>query len=230
MNEHITRLGFDRFMALRWVNLALELRFNTGDPKLAFEQLKEWLSKEISGKETARKTATQIRRLWFLDHDSADELRSQVLESGFVENQKIWPFLHFGLSINIFPLFWDVCQAIGRLVNLQGACDRSEIQRRMQEKYVNPRSTKVATDRVIQTLIDWGFLIRTNGELSIKTCDVVDVYLTQWLIIALLQAQASNSMPLVDLSKSSGLLGIRFRNPREAIRTSSLLLTCRKGA
>ena len=60
MNNQTPRLGFDRFIALRWVNMALELRLANIDTDLAFHQLKEWLSKEIPGKETARKQLLKL--------------------------------------------------------------------------------------------------------------------------------------------------------------------------
>lgn len=218
MNYQPPRLGFDRFMALEWVNTALELRLANQNTDDAFHELQAWLSKEIPGKETARKTATQVRRLWLVDNDSAHQLRQQALGSGLADDPMYRTFLHFGLALNVFPLFWDVCQTTGRLLNLRGTCQRKEIHRRMLEKYVNPRSTKVATDRVFQTLVAWDLLIEQNGELSAKANFVDNNQLTQWLIITLLIAQTIDRIPLVDLSNAPELLGIRFGNVRSAIR------------
>lgn len=223
MKNQKPSLGFDRFMALRWVDMALEARLACHDPDVAFRQLKELLSKEISGKETVRKTATQTRRLWFAIGDQHDKLRQQVFDNGLVENTAFWPILHYGLSLNVFPLFWDVCQITGRLLNLQTSCRRDDIYQRIQEIYGNPASTGAATRHVIQTLIDWGFLLEKDKDISAKEICIDDASLTQWLIEALLLARQVEKLPFADLAKSSELLGIRFQDVRSAIRSASHL-------
>lgn len=203
--------------------MALEARLACHDPDIAFHQLKEWLSKEISGKETVRKTATQTRRLWLAIGDQHDELRQQVINNGLAENTAFWPILHYGLALNVFPLLWDVCQITGRLLNLQTSCRRDDIYQRIQEIYGNPASTGAATRHVIQTLIDWGFLLEKDKEISAKEVCVDDASLTQWLIEALLIARQVEKLPFADLAKSSELLGIRFQDVRSAIRSASHL-------
>lgn len=223
MKNQKTSLGYDRFMALRWVDMALEARLACHDPDVAFRQLKEWLSKEISGKETVRKTATQTRRLWLAIGDQHDKLRQQVFDNGLAENTTFWPILHYGLSLNVFPLFWDVCQITGRLLNLQTSCRRDDIYQRIQEIYGNPASTGAATRHVIQTLVDWGFLLEKDKEISAKEVCVDDANLTQWLIETLLIARQVEKLPFADLAKSSELLGIHLQNVRSAIRSAEYL-------
>ena len=211
-------------MALRWVDMALETRLDCYDLNIAFGQLKEWLSKEICGKETARKTATQIHRLWLTQKDQHDKLRQQVLNNNWAEqNTSFWPILHYGLSLNVFPLFLEVCKTTGRLLNLQTSCRREDIYQRIQEIYSNPASTITATRRVIQTLLDWGFLVEKNKEISAKEIYVDDIYLTQWLVEALLTARQVENLPFADLAKSSELLGIRLQHVRSAIRSAEYL-------
>ena len=223
MSHPTTGLGFDRYMALRWVNMALELRLLNHDPDHAFHQLRKWLYKEIPGKETARKTAAQTRRLWLAKGDQYHELRQQVMDNDLTENKDYWSLLHYGLSLNVFPLFWDVCQITGRLLNLQTICHRSDIHQRVQEKYGNPASTRAATDRVFQTLADWEFLIDRNGEISVQVISVDDIKLTQWLIFALMSVRSVDKLPFADGINASELLGIRFEDARTAIRLSSYL-------
>lgn len=223
MNNQKNSLGFDRFMALRWVDMALEAFLAHHDPDVAFRQLKEWLSKEISGKETVRKTATQTRRLWLAKGDQHDELRRQVINNGLAENVAFWPILHYGLALNAFPLFRNVCQTTGRLLNLQASCHREDIYRRIQEIYGNPASTGAATRHVIQTLVDWGFLLEKDKEISAKEIRIDEANLTQWLVEALLRARQVEKLPLADLTKLPELLGIRFKDVRSAIRSASHL-------
>lgn len=210
-------------MATRWVDMALEARQTNQDPDIAFRQLKEWLSKEISGKETARKTATQMHRLWFAVGDKYDKLRHQVFDNGLAEDHDHWPLLHFGLSLNVFPLFRNVCQMTGRLTNLQTDCRRKDIHQRVQELYGIQSATGAATDRVFQTLVDWGFIIEQNNRISSRGIKVYDIKLTQWLIVALMEARSVDKVQLVDVSSAPELLGIRLEDVRNAVRQANFL-------
>jgi len=228
MNTQSARLGFDRFIALRWANMALELAVAKQDPNLAFQQLKEWLSKEIRGKETARKTATQVRRLWFAEHDPYQTLRQQALDRDLAGNQAHWSLLHFGLALNVFPLLRDVCQITGRLLNLQTSCYRKDIYQRIQEKYGNPASTGAATRHVFQTLVDWGLVVERGNEISVRAISVDDTRLVQWMIVALMSARSAENLLLVDVLNAPELLGLRFQDARAAIHPSCCLQIERK--
>lgn len=223
MNTQTRKVGFDRFLALRWVNMALELRLLNQSLDKSFHQYRDWLSTEISGKETARKTSTHARRLWLTDFDEHAALRQRVFDNQLAVNQEIWPLLHFGLSLNIFPLFFDVCQATGRLLRLQPICYRRDVHKRILEKYGNPSSISSATDRVFQTLIDWGMLMDQRGAISARVILVNDMKVAQWLIEALIISRAEEKIPLIDLSKSSELLGISFEDLRSVVRLSPSL-------
>ena len=71
--------------------------------------------------------------------------------------------------------------------------------------------------------MDWGFLIDRNGELLAQEILIDDLELTQWLVAALLKAQAIEKIALVDSLKTPELLGISFQNLRAAIREASFL-------
>lgn len=211
---------FDRYMALRWMNMTLDLRLSNQESKEALLQLKEWLSKEILGKETQRKTLAQANHMWLIKEDQHERLRDWVINGGLVENFAYRPLFHYGLALNVFPLFWEVCYATGRILNLQPSCRREDIYQRMREIHSSPVSIVTATKHVIQTLVDWGLLNVNSREISTREIMIEDMALTQWLVAVLLSARKTNKMPLEDLNKTPELLGIRFQDVRSAIRLS----------
>lgn len=223
MNYKAPRLGIDRFLALRWADMALDLYMTNDDQSKARKQFRSWLSQEIEGQVSARKTADQINRIWLIENDPFENLRKMAILNGLANNHRFRPLLHFGLAINVFPLFADVCRVTGRLLNLQTSCTNRDINQRVQEKYGNPASIKRATNRTIQTLIDWGILTNHDGAISTKEFLVSDLKTTEWLLTALISAHSTDRVPLVDIIKTPELMGIRFEDARAAIRSASKL-------
>jgi hypothetical protein len=223
MNYKAPRLGIDRFLALRWADMALDLYMVNNDKSKARKQFRSWLSQEIEGQISADKTAYQINRIWLIENDPFENLRKMAILNGLTNNHKCRSILHYGMAINVFPLFGDVCRVAGRLLNLQPSCTNQDIYQRVQEKYSNPASIERASYRTIQTLIDWDLLTNPDGDISTKEIFVSDPLTIEWLLTALISAHSTERIPLVDLVKAPELLGIRFEDARAAIRSASKL-------
>lgn len=223
MNYKPPRLGMDRFLALRWADMALDLYMVNDDKSKARKLFRNWLSQEIDGQISADKTAYQINRIWLVEDDPFENLRKMAISNGLTDNHRNRPTLHYGLAINVFPLFADVCRVTGRLLNLQSTCTNRDIYQRIQEKYGNPASIERASYRTIQTLIDWGFLSNHDGSITTKEFLVSDSMTTEWLLTALISVHSTDRIPLVDVVKAPELLGIRFEDARAVIRSASTL-------
>ena len=63
-------VGADRFLALEWANYAYELFISMGDQATARDSLRMYLEDQIEGKESSRKTAIQLNRLWLTLEES----------------------------------------------------------------------------------------------------------------------------------------------------------------
>lgn len=61
-------IGFDRFIDLDWLNQAYYLSKNGGDFPNQVDQIKDFLQDHISGKDSIRKTANLLSRVWFTDY------------------------------------------------------------------------------------------------------------------------------------------------------------------
>jgi hypothetical protein len=223
MNYKAPRLGIDRFLALRWADMALDLYMVNDDKSKARKQFRNWLSQEIDGQISADKTAYQINRIWLIENDPFEYLRIMAISNGITNNHRCRSILHYGLAVNVFPFFANVCRVTGRLLNLQPSCTNRDIYQRVHEIYGNPASIERASHRTIQTLIDWGLLTNRDGGISTKEILVSDSRTTEWLLTALISAHTTDRIPLVDIVKAPELLGIRFEDARAAIRSASFL-------
>lgn len=223
MIDKQVRMGFDRFLALEWANYSLELFHSSASLDEGYSLLKSYLQEEIPGIESARKTANQLKRLW-LFRDACSPLREKTITLHQMVTLQEKPILHFGIAVNVFPLFRDVCYVIGSQVQLSGGISRKQIQERILEKYGNPVTIPRATDRVAQTLEDWGFILTINGVCTVKQMRVDNLQVSHWLVIALLNIQVGNRMPLRDFVTLPILLGIDVGDIRNIIRQSNDLL------
>lgn len=223
MNNQVPRLGIDRFLALRWVDMALDLRIAGFNKVTATEKIYNWLSHEINGKEVIRKTIDQINRMWFSEINSKSSLGDLVIQNGVAEDFNYRPVIHHGMALIAFPLYRDICAATGRFIKLQGKCNREEILVRVNERYTNPESTKRGINRVLQTLVDWGILFSAERIYISREISISNAKLIEWMILVLLEVYRVNQLPLADSLNAPELIGISFADTRAAIRAASQL-------
>lgn len=223
MSSDNVRLGFDRFVAKSWADQALSLFATPGDFEHKYSHLKEWLSFKISGKETARKTANQLKRLWLTPKDGNQILRDSILIDGLFDASQDSRIYHYGMAINAFPIFLDVCALIGKLSRLQGECASREVKDRIIEKYGSPLSTPRITDRIFQTLRDWRIIEFDKNSVTPIPLELKNGDQTRWFLFALVFTSATKSMPLTDLTSSPLKLGITTNDIRRELGIGSLL-------
>lgn len=223
MKNQVPRLGIDRFLALRWVDMALDLRIAGFNKAAATEKMYDWLSHEIIGKEVVRKTIIQINRMWFTETNSSSSSGNWVIQNSLAEDLNDRPVIHHGMALIAFPLYRDVCATTGRFIKLQGKCNRGEILLRVLEKYTNPESTKRGINRVLQTLVDWGILYTADRYYVSREISISNTKLIEWMIIILLEVYRVNQLPLADILNAPELIGISFADTRAAIRSASQL-------
>lgn len=121
----------------------------------------------------------------------------------------ILPFA-WGATITNYPFFARVTELVGRLTSIQGSCNTSEVHRRMSEIYGERHNVRVATQAVIQSLVDWAVVTRSQPEYRLtpkKPLTVSDHEYILWLIEAMVR-QAGKPIPLENINSSP--LGFPF--------------------
>ncbi len=178
-------VGFDRFVALDWANFAMELAANASSDSDGVPQLKEWLSIRIAGKDSIRKTANVLARLWLATDADAMYFRTKALELVPDSSPKDHVLFHWGMAVLMFPFFRDTCIQIGRLGALQTTITRKAIRARILEKYSNQSTIPRSVDRIFQTLLDWE-LLTNSGEhgYSIASHASANTNAKKWLLEA----------------------------------------------
>ncbi len=222
MTEKKLTTGLDRFLSKRWADYALDLRHSFNDIKISYPLLQAWLANEIAGQESALKTANQLRRLWLVD-EPFEQLRISAIETGLADNLAYRTILHYGLAINVFPFFRDLCSTIGRLCQLQGKCERKEVKLRLLEKYGSLATIDHSISSGFLTLNDWGLISNVRDLYVLKDFELADIEITEWFIRALIATMPNCQASLSDIAKVPVKLGIGLGDVRSVIRQSNAL-------
>lgn len=224
-------IGFDRFIALDWANYAKEISSHSDSETVKKAQLKEWLSLRVSGKDAARKTANVLTRLWLDENPTTTYFKNEVHRIRLDTKKSDYILFHWGMSLLVFPFFYDTCNQIGRLFTLQTKISRRDIQIRMGEKYSNQGSVPRSVDRILQSLVDWGVLEKLSfQELGIKVYETPDVMVKKWLLEAVVFSSPQKRIPVAGFYKLPALFPFEYNGDvRQILGTSTKLGVERDG-
>lgn len=180
------RIGFDRFIDMEWLRVALRVRTGAAD----LTELSDALDTAGLGKAAKKKTQTVLNRLWLEPRPDLKEFANRAVEL-LTENpeisQTVW---NWGMAIATYPFFGQVAELVGRLTSLQGDCASSEIHRRMSELYGEREGTYRMTNMVLQSQANWGAIKRVdNGRrlIRLEKLIVTNNSAIEWLVEAALR-------------------------------------------
>ncbi|PKO03869.1 MAG: hypothetical protein CVU43_00705 [Chloroflexi bacterium HGW-Chloroflexi-5] len=210
-------LGMDRFLAKELADYSIELFLISENVKNNGDLLSLQVRNEIPGVETARKTSDQLRRLWLTENDDKQIIRAEAKNVLIEQNIHDFALFHFGMAINVFPIFYETCKKIGTLSVSNPKIDKQLLIQRVSETYANPSSIPRIVDRVVQTLHDWGFIKIDNRKIIITTITIANDQICSWFTYALLQSMNTNEISISDFSSSPIKLGIIFQDLRNQI-------------
>jgi hypothetical protein len=226
MNLSVPTIGFDRYVRLEWLALALRVRSGLSEEG----ELMELLSAAGLGKEAIAKTRTKLNALClhpraeledFIDRGiaatEAQELRDTV--SAFA----------WGAAVATYPFFGKVAELVGRLTSIQGDCSTAEIHRRMSEVYGDREVTKRATQATIQSQAEWGAAQRVEKGrrlIRLPQTTIDNDALTAWLIEAAVR-YAGKSVSVACLQSLPVLFPFNLTQPLAYVASNSLRLSVR---
>lgn len=210
------QIGFDRFIQLDWVAVALKVRAGL----VNHNELNKLLDAAVLGKESRAKTRTKLNALGLEPRpELVDFIDRGVCIFKDIDKAEDLAAFAWGAAIASYPYFGKIAEFTGRLTSIQGDCSVSEIHRRMSEVYGDRDATKRATQAVIQTQANWGAIERVEkGKRLVRlpARSVTNEKAVVWLVEAALCYQgkpvslaALQSLPVIypfALTQSLGYL------------------------
>jgi hypothetical protein len=196
-------IGFGKRIRGCWLDSALELAAR-GVP---FEECRSALAKEIaadnSGQEAIRKIQTALRRVWFTPPDYARPLHADALDLFKRNHTPSSRFLlNWGMVVVAYPFIGDVAEALGRLLKLQGAARRADIERRIREQ----RGDRDFVGRIVRynisSFLDWQLIKEAASkgsytlprQIAPPSADHV-----RWLLEAVVTSRGVSQLPFAQL-------------------------------
>ena len=180
------RIGFDRFIDIKWLQTTMSVRTGTA----TLNDLNKVLDAANLGKAAKKKTQTVLNRLWLEPRPELAEFASRGIQL-FAEKSDVSPIvLSWGMAIAAYPFFGQVAELVGRLTSLQGDCASSEIHRRMSELFGEREGTYRMTNMVLQSQANWGAIKRIDNGKRLVRCEkltVIDPPVVEWLVEAVLR-------------------------------------------
>ncbi len=190
------RIGFDRFLRRTWLNQALDLASAGVDVQSARTQLMASLADEITGEESRQKTVRRLSQIWLDPTKKLRPLRDDAVQL-YRESYRRDAFpLHWGMTMAVYPFFGMAAETMGRLLRLQAEFTTAQVHRRVRASYGERPTVKRAVERVLQSLVDWEVLTRSEQEgiyRQKRTWTVTEEAVTTWLLEAALHAAEKKS-------------------------------------
>lgn len=190
----LNKIGFLHYIKLEWLDATVSHYIKLCDLKLVKEKLDKLVSYETQSSEVKRKTIDVLTRTWIRIPKNQEFVQHNALE----KYQKVEPsdyiILHWGMLLMAFPFFRDICSIIGKLNVLYGEIPTNQLHQRMIEKWGKRTSMIRATDRVIQSMIQWKILEKNDSKLLVgKPIKISKIDTTVWFLEALLRSEQTNS-------------------------------------
>lgn len=208
MAPAVPKIGFDRFIDLRWIVAALNVRSGAG----SIEDLIALLDAAGLSVAAKKKVRTILNRLWLEPRPELQEFASRAIAIRKARPDIDVSAFAWGMAIATYPFFGKVSEFVGRLSALQGDCSAAEVHRRMSEIYGEREGTYRMTNMVLQSQASWGAIERVEkGRRLIRLTgkSLSDQETVSWLIEAALRYQG-RAMALATLQSTAVLYPFVF--------------------
>ena len=206
---------FSRNLNIEWLNAVAEYRLEGRTRDEAADALNELVSRKIVSKDNIRKSRTLLLSIWY-DNDPWFLNLAVKACRDLPKNQ--WLPVHWALMLIKFPIFYDVCDVAGKLLDYKESITIAQIQQRVFEKW-GARNTMLHTlPKIIQTLKDIHALNPGEEKRSYKsnTWEISDVQSAIMLTAALLSSKEHAQMTWSELSQNPAIFPFELTRVSQA--------------
>jgi hypothetical protein len=148
-----------------------------------------------------------LSTLWVDPPEGLEGLRDECLKALPQTPSAEHLGLHWALALAAYPFFASVAENVGRLLRLQDAFIRSDVQRRVAEGFGDRPTVARATGVAVHNMTQWGALESDAADRLYRAAQQRRVRGTVALLLveAVLRASARDSSPLDALLRSPAL-------------------------
>lgn len=208
-------ITFSRNLNIDWLNAVADYRLAGMTREDAASTLNTLVGQRIASKDNIRKSRTLLLSIWY---DNAPWFLEQAETAcrGLPHTQ--WLPVHWALMLAKFPIFHDVCDVAGKLLEYKECITLAQIKQRVFEKW-GARNTMLHTlPKVVQTLKDIQALEpgKEKGTYSSHHWIVDDVKVVTLLTAALLVCNDRPHMTWSAISQDPAIFPFEIRGVGQA--------------
>lgn len=160
-------ITFSRNLNIEWLDFAADCRLMGKTKEEAAEAINQLVSRRIVSKDNIRKTRTLLLSIWY-DNDPWFLSLAEKTCRDLPRHQ--WLPVHWSLMLLKFPIFHDVCDRAGKLLDYKESITIAQIQQQVFEKW-GARNTMLHTlPKIVQTLKDIQALKPGNAKGDYTAC------------------------------------------------------------
>jgi len=196
-------IGFLNYIRLGWLDATLAHHTSSKNIETVKKNLYDLIEKEIQSKEVTRKTIDVLTRTWIRIPSKDRSLQEDAMKfyDEISPSKKL--LLHWGMLLIRFPFFRDICYYIGLLDSIQKEIPVKKLHQKMIEKWGHRTSMIRALDRVIQSMIEWNVITKSNSFLYVnEPIEIKETDLLLWFLECLFKAENAQTMTYENLVSS----------------------------
>lgn len=196
------QIGFSRPIKLAWLDKTVELVSRNLSVEEIRNELREYLSYEITSKVNIRKTVTILTNIWVNKPKSLEFMKKLGIETYSISRTKSNQIVsHWCMMLLTYPVFLDICEIIGKISNIQDTFTIKWLKNQLYELWGETTTLKYSVDRIIQTLKDIGSIENVNtGVYKINSYQIIDDQTILLIILTTLYLRESAYLSLTELS------------------------------
>lgn len=126
------KVTLNRALRASWLFAALELRAERVPAPTAVAKLQDLLAKDLSGKESIRKSLRYLRQIWLEPHPQLGALQEEALDIYRQQpTDTCRRTLNYFMLLAIYPFAREVAGICGQLQRIQGNAKTEQIKRKI---------------------------------------------------------------------------------------------------
>ena len=203
-------VGFLRAVKLAWMHKAAQLVLEDKNVEQIREELTAYLGREIKSATSIRKTRDILTTAWINPSKELADIRKAAL-AAYIPSGADRYALPYCALLAAFPIFADTCALIGKLATIQDEFTTAWLREKLFEIWGERETVADALKYILQTLTDFGVIVRTKaGSSQIAARDVASMDVIHVMLTTILRMKERSYYEVGELASVPWLFPFRF--------------------
>lgn len=228
-------IGFRRYLLLPWLDAAASLALETSDLGEVRQRLTEVVATNLTGTDSRRVSVDILINIWFKSAAQFQVFHATAMDLYRTSNlptDRLW--LHYGMSLLVYPFFRSCCAAIGHLSRNQDLVTRSEVKQILIAERGALGGMNRAVERIMFSLGAWEILVEAETPNAYsprrRFLSASSREYETWMLAIGLATHRGDEIPFADLLRRTEFFPLAFTISLDEVRRHPWFAVNRQGA